>query len=1051
MTQQAHYLTEADLAAYEDDPRACWVQNVYQSRVHWANPGALQVLQADDPDELYARDVSPLSAASRTRIWSYLERICKGEQVVTQWTTFARGIPVTLLCELLPFRLPDGQPTLFFCTRVIDDYVCPEGLRMLEAARQSSTNFVMMQMDGTWLEQNAAFMRAFGDRHDQPIDHLRALLVDAELAETIRGAAQTTGHWRGRAQVLTLEGPRWHMLLANRIHDPVLGQTILHLEMIDINDQVQAEERARQAEQLLERIADEIPQPVAYISRDRELRFVNRTYASWMSRSRKDLIGATVAEVGGALADERWSTHWPTLEAGERAQYERLTDYNGTQRWINVELIPNVDEDGTVQGSFLFGYDIHALKLARASQQASEAELTQIADNLPLGVCKFDLDHRVAFANERFCQFFGLRRDALIGRHIADFMTPEQYQDSLPKVAQATSGETVHWRRDVSQQQQKRWLDITLSPYRGDDGTISGLLAVYQDVTSRVRADMALSQARMSLAAHLRNTPLAVIQLDAQRSITQWTGRAEVVFVWAAAQVEGKRLDALRLFEEEDSQRFASALAALDGGSSERFTMQLRNLRRDGTSLHAEWHGSVLRDAAGKVESYLMLVQDISARVSAESHLHYLSNHDLLTGLANRGQFRERLEADVARAHRFGRHLGVVLVDLDRFKYVNDSLGHQAGDTLLQQVATRLKTVIGDGDLLARAGGDEFMLLLDLADDPGRAHAIVQHINQTLHTPLHVLDQDVFITASIGVAIYPEDASNHIDLLKNADWAMYRAKDAGRNNVQFFARTSANDSPMRLSMDVELRRALERAQLELHYQPKIALGGGQLTGVEALLRWRHPQRGLIPPELFIPMAEETGLIHEIGYWVIRQAAMQVANWRDDWQEAVQVAINLSAVQLRRPELSGEILAELKRHSLPGSALMVEVTETSLVTDPLLAVETLEALRSQGIHTAIDDFGKGFSSLMQLKRLPIDALKIDGSFIHDVVVDRDDAAIVQAIVGLAHNLDLKVIAECVETADQLAFLKRINCDQAQGYLLGRPMPASEFEKNFFGGR
>jgi diguanylate cyclase (GGDEF)-like protein/PAS domain S-box-containing protein len=1040
-------LNEADLARVtHDGAGACWVQDIDQFRVHWANQAAVRLLDAASIEELYARDLRPLSKAAATRLQTYRDRVAQGGTVTTQWTIFPNGTPVTILAKINVFRFPDARFGLFFSARSIAADTCAETLRMLEAARQSSAAFSLFRFDGAPLEHNAAFLRTFGGNAGE--DTFAQLFFDDSEGVRIRDIVTANGEYRGRALLLTANGPRWHMLIASRMLDPVDGQVVLHVECVDIDEQIITEIRAREAESLLQRISDEFPHPVAYIDHHRRFRFLNKTYSRWLQRPAAEIIGRTIAEVSGDEADQLWLTHWPKLEQRQRSAYERRTNYAGLgERWTSVDLIPFVDEYQTVKGAFVFGYDVHALKLAEQSAQATEAELRLIADGLPLAVCKYDLDERVRFANEPFCRWFGQRREHIIGRRLQELVSPAYYAGSAAVRERAMAGETVQRRDCIERGERKFWFDVSASPCRNNDGDIEGFLLVYADVTRKMEAKAALTEARSSLASHMENTPLAVIQLDNTLRIKQWSGRAAEILGWFTDEAISRTLAELRLFDTESHKRFDEQMRALETGRQERFSAQFRNTRRDGSSLHAEWNVSVLRDDAQQVTSYFLLAQDVSARIAAEGHLQFVANHDLLTGLANRAQFRHRLETEVHRVAERGQHLAVALINLDRFKYVNDNLGHQAGDALLKLVTTRLRTVLRETDLLARSSGDEFMLLLDLGEHPQRAGAMIDAITKHLATPLHVAGQDVFVTASVGVAMFPEDGDNANELLKNADWAMFRAKDAGRNNVQFFAPAAIGERPFRLSTETELRRALERDELQLFFQPKLSIATRLSVGAEVLLRWRHSTRGLVPPDLFIPLAEDTGLIVDIGKWVIAETCRQLAEWQQQYGRLTQLAINVSAVQLRRKSLASEVLTQLRRHHLPGSALMVEVTETSLVTDPILAADTLEALRAEGVHAAIDDFGKGFSSLTQLKRLPIDELKIDSSFIHEIAINRDDAAIVQAIIGLAHNLDLRVVAEGVETREQLAFLREAKCDEAQGYLIARPMAANDFAEAF----
>ncbi len=1040
-------LTEADLGRYQESPKACWVLDTQRARITWANPAAVIMLRAQTLDDLLKRDLSPRSLSARTRLEIYMERAVAGKPVSTQWTSMASGAPITFLADLHAWRGPADNFCLFFEAREIGESTCPEGLRLLESVRHSTAFFSLYTLEGRLLEINPAFNREFGNVFDDNSDRFLKLFADAAEGERFRSKTVTSGESRSRCRVVTAHGERWHLVTGLAILDPVDARRVLHVESIDITDQVEAETRAREAELLLQQIADEYPHPVAYVNNDRSYRFVNKTYCNWLGQTREGIIGHTVLEVAGRELNEIWDDITPRLERGERVHYERRARYPGRgERWIRVDVVPHRGSDEKIDGVFVFGYDVHALKLAESSRKMTERQMELITDNLPVAVSIQDDQYRVRFANRALRKWFGLRPEAIIGRHVSEIFGHDIFLETMPLGERARKGEIVQVRRRSESNGEERWIDTTLAPFDDGEENRSGVIAVYSDVTKNVQASEALSKARNNLTSHLANTPLAVIQLDAFRRVTQWIGRATDVFGWTEKDAFGKSLDELGLFDEDGRARFEQELHWLDHDSAERFTTSCRNIRNDGIAIHAEWFGSVLRED-GKVSSYMMLVQDVSARVSAERHLQYVASHDVLTGLANRSQFQDRLKTEIARARRLNHSLGVVLLDLDRFKYVNESLGHSIGDALLQEVASRFSQAIGPNDLIARTGGDEFMLLLNLEGDENRGDSLAEELRRLLMRPFRLGEQDVFVTASFGVSLFPHHADNEVDMIKNADWAMYRAKDAGRNSVQFYSLSLARDTPMRLSMESELHRAVELNQLELHYQPKQNLFTKRITGSEALLRWRHPVRGLVPPDEFIPLAEESGLINELGAWVVRETCRQIAEWRTRFGVVPQVAINLSGVQLKRRELAKEILAELNAHSLPGSALMVEVTETAMVSDPLLATISLDVLRDYGVHAAIDDFGKGFSSLTQLKRLPIDALKIDGSFVRGVVMDRDDAAIVQAIIGLAKNLELRVIAEGLETPEQMAFLTRHGCEEAQGYLISRPLAAADFAAQF----
>ncbi len=1044
-------LLEADLSRFADASNPCWVQDIHLSRVIWANASAVKALRADSEDELKEREVKPQSRAAHTRLWTYLGRVSAGQEVVTQWTTYPKGYPVTFMARVSAFRTREDRIALFFDARIIDDAVCAEGLRMLEASRHSISLFSMYRLDGAILERNASFLREFGEPGDPAADCFLRLFVDQQEADRIRNEVITAGEYRGRARLTSPRGTRWHLLLAVSILDPVDGQRAILVESFDIHEQVEAEFRAVEAERLLQRIADEFPHPVVYLDQDRQYRFVNKTYCNWLGLPKERILGQLVGDVVGHEVEDRLEQNWEKLRQGERAHYERHADYAGRgERWIRVDLVPHLTGDDRFGGVYVFGYDVHSEKLALAGLRTSELQLQLITDNLPVAVCTIDRNHRVHFANAPLCNWFGLRHDSMLGRHIAEILGNETYDEVRPLCDRARTGEQISVRRRAELHGEMRWIDTSIAAFNDGQSNQDGLIIVLVDVTRRVQSRDALDSVRNTLTSHLANTPLAVIQLNANRRVAQWTGRAADVFGWTDKEAIGRSFDEIRIFDEDGRTRFEHELSGLERGVEDRFTASMRNLRKDGAQLHSEWYVSVLREGGTGVTSYLLLVQDVSARVQAERHLQYVANHDVLTGLANRSQLQERLKAEIARARRLHHSVAVVLFDLDRFKFVNESLGHGVGDALLQEVALRFSENLAQGELLARTGGDEFMLLVSQevpGPEGGQGLVRAEEMRKLLSRPFQVAGQPLYVTASIGVSVFPYDADSDTDLIKNADWAMYRAKDGGRNSVQVYSHALASDVPVRLSLESELRQAIELNQLELHYQPKQNLVTQRITGAEALLRWRHPVRGLVPPDEFISLAEESDLILHVGSWVIRQVAHQIAAWRAAYGTVPQIAINLSAVQLKQRDLGKEILSALSDADLPGSALMVEVTETGVVSDPLLATITLELLRDHGVHAAIDDFGKGFSSLTQLKRLPIDALKIDSSFVRDVVIDRDDAAIVQAIIGLARNLDLQVIAEGVETSGQMAFLVNHGCTEAQGYLISRPLPADDFASRY----
>ncbi|MBS0307696.1 MAG: EAL domain-containing protein, partial [Proteobacteria bacterium] len=470
----------------------------------------------------------------------------------------------------------------------------------------------------------------------------------------------------------------------------------------------------------------------------------------------------------------------------------------------------------------------------------------------------------------------------------------------------------------------------------------------------------------------------------------------------------------------------------------------IRCYRKDGSLFWNDLYTSPVRDADGKVTHFVAAQYDITDMKRYEAELEFQANQDTLTGLANRNLLRDRLQQALAYAARYNHPVWVIYIDLDRFKFINDTLGLAAGDILLKQVAVRLHECLRETDTIARLAADEFVLVLPERTNENQAIHIIQRIMESITKPFTIEGHEFFITCSAGMAVYPTDGDDADTLLKHADLAMYRAKETGRNNSQFYTPAMNERALERLRLEGDLRTALEYKQFELHYQPQVDLLSGRIIGMEALIRWNHPLYGMVPPGRFIALAEETGLIVPIGAWVVRTACQQLKVWQDAGYDQLRMAVNLSARQFAQHDLVESIAAVLKEFSLKPELLEIELTESLVMTDIDQAIRILRDFAALGVQVSIDDFGTGYSSLSYLKRLPIDVMKIDQSFVRDISVDPDDAAIVATIISLAHNLRLHVIAEGVETAEQLQYLRQHNCDAIQGYYFSKPVPADQFE-------
>ncbi|MEL7449183.1 MAG: EAL domain-containing protein [Pseudomonadota bacterium] len=462
---------------------------------------------------------------------------------------------------------------------------------------------------------------------------------------------------------------------------------------------------------------------------------------------------------------------------------------------------------------------------------------------------------------------------------------------------------------------------------------------------------------------------------------------------------------------------------------------------------------STMRDRRGHPVAYIVMLRDITGSREAEERIRFMAYHDDLTSLPNRMQFNEKLGHMLELAESTGERVTAMFLDLDRFKKINDTLGHSAGDRLLQIVAERIRNCLrvedivtsggaADDNLVARLGGDEFIIALHGTGCTKHLSRVARRILDALAEPFDLNSHEVFVSGSIGMSVFPDDGRDVQTLLKNADTAMYHAKDAGRNNFQFYNRAMHATTLDRLALEADLRKAFERDEFELHYQPQVDQRDGRIIGSEALLRWRHPERGLVSPAEFIPMAEESGLIADLGEWVMRTACKQTRRWHDQGFGALNVAVNLSERQFRRSDLVAVVGKALEDSGLDPRRLDIELTESIIMTKAESTVNALEALKEMGMQVSVDDFGTGYSSLSYLKRFPIDVIKVDGSFIRDVATDPDDAAITRTIIAMARSLKLEVIAEGVETPQQAEFLAEEGCHLVQGYMFGRPMPADQ---------
>lgn len=596
------------------------------------------------------------------------------------------------------------------------------------------------------------------------------------------------------------------------------------------------------------------------------------------------------------------------------------------------------------------------------------------------------------------------------------------------------NGTLINRRKDGSEFYEEK----VISPLYDDNGSISHFVSTGRDITDRIQAE----QARQRLSSILEATPdlVAILQPDGRMLYLNSAGHA-LLGLDPARSVLGQPF--IALFPETLAQHLNTQIlpAALETGHWTGETWITPTTPASNglpVSLVVLAHVS----ESDQAPYFSLVARDISERKHFEAELQHQATHDSLTNLPNRYFLMDRLEASLQSARRRNKSAAILFLDMDKFKRVNDNLGHATGDELLKQVAQRLRSCMRPTDTIARLGGDEFTVVIEDLERPENVIAVLSKFYRVFKLPVRVETQEVFVTFSIGIALYPQDGTNSADLLRHADIAMYRAKSQGSNQYQFYAPDMDSRGREILQMDADLRYAITNNELCLFYQPQVNVATGKPVGVEALIRWRSPSRGLVSPADFVPLLESSGLIIKVGEWVIAEACKQYHRFKKLGYSQVRVSANVSAVQFQDPEFKDKVIRLVQKFQLPPQALELEVTENIVMQAPARAADILLALNKFGVRIAIDDFGTGYSSLAYLKRFPISTLKIDQTFVRDITVDPSDAAIVEASISLAHKLGMEVVAEGVETETQFSFLQRLNCNLVQGYLFSKPVAGQD---------
>jgi len=827
------------------------------------------------------------------------------------------------------------------------------------------------------------------------------------------------------------------------------GKPLYFIRIImDISQRKQAEEVVARERALLRTIIDSLPDYIYVKDTSGRFQLGNEAWLKARGRTAGEVAGKTVYELfSGDLAESMAAEDQaivnsgaPLLDVEQRVVVRARDGQLGEERWSSKTKVPMRDADGNVTGIVGISRDITERKRAEASLRYSEERYRDVFEASPLPMWVWD-DEKLVFlaVNEAAINHYGYTREEFLRMSVRDIWAPGEqarYEESLR--GRSHSQTLLLQRKHRTKDGRIIDVEATARQFRQDGHP--GWLTLVNDVTERKRAEAALLESEEQFRQLAGNIPQVFWITDvAQREALYVSAAAENLLGWPVPLVRARPRLLIEAVHKEDRRRVRDGRKfAKEGGYDETY----RIVRPDGSMRWVRDRAFPVCDASNTVYRIAGITEDITERKEAEERLMHLAHYDVLTSLPNRVLFYDRLKQALAQAKRKQWITGVMFIDVDRFKNVNDTLGHAVGDRLLQQVSERLIRSVRAGDTVGRLGGDEFAIVLSNLSSAQDANLIAQKIMVSFKEPLKLAGVELYVTASIGITLYPDDSTDQETLIKNADAAMYRAKDVGRNSYRFYTPEMNARALEHLSLENSLRGALERDEFVLYYQPKASVADGSIVGVEALLRWQHPDRGLVSPGEFMPVLEETGLIVPVGEWVLKAVCEQIRAWGRGGIAPVPVAVNFSPRQFASRDLGGTIKRILDEQQVDPRLIEVEITESSLMSNLEETALILKYVGDLGVGLSIDDFGTGYSSLAYLKRFPFDALKVDRSFVQDLTTDADDATITRALISMAHNLGLKVVAEGVETEDQLAFLVEHGCDEIQGFYFSRPLIPEE---------
>jgi PAS domain S-box-containing protein/diguanylate cyclase (GGDEF)-like protein len=964
----------------------------------------------------------------------------------------------------------------------------------------------LVSPDGRWLKVNRVLCDLVGyseaellSRKFQDITHPEDL--EADLQNVRRLIAGEIHAYQMEKRYVHARGHLVSVLLNVSLVRDGQGQPLYFISQIqDITERKQAADGLRESKNLLQSVVEHVPARIFWKGRDLRYLGCNTQFAKDAGHSRPDeLTGKTDFEMGWKDQAELYrGDDKAVLDSGTSKLdiEEPQTAPDGNTIWLRTSKVPLRDKDNQIIGILGLYQDITAGKKAAQELRESERRFSDMLGNVELVAMMLDREARITYCNDYLLRLTGWRREEVIGRDWFELFVPPEFNDlkeNFFATFLANLPEALHPENEIlTRSGERRLIRWNNSVLRSGAGDVIGTASIGEDITERKEAEdriavlnrvYAMLSGINTLIVRVRDRDelfreacrIAVVEGGFRMSLIGMVDRSAMTIVPVASA--GKDEELLSAIKGLVSSREISSNTMVARAIREKRAVVSNDSQNDPQVLLGNKYAEagvrsmailplmvsdeaigVLALYSGKTEFFhegeLNLLTDLAGdiafaidHIDKQERLDYLAYYDALTGLANRALFHERLQQSVVNAHEQRRKLALVLLDIERFKTINDTLGRPAGDALLKELAARLSVIAVDVGRLGRIDADHFALMVpDVQSGEELARLIEQRVGEVFRPPFRIGDAELRVSARFGIAMFPGDGADADALFRNAEAALKNAKAKGERYL-FYTQTMNERVAEKLSLENNLRQALDKGEFVLHYQPKVNLASGKLTSAEALIRWNDPRTGLVPPLRFIPILEETGLIHEVGRWALGKAIEDYLRWRAAGLAAVRIAVNVSPLQLRNRGFIAEIEQAISIDANAAAGLELEITESLIMEDVKHSIASLQAIRAIGVTIAIDDFGTGFSSLSYLSKLPVDTLKIDRSFVINMTAGPQGLALVSTIINLAHALNLKVVAEGVETEEQLSLLRLLNCDEMQGYLFSKPVPVEIFETRF----